>query len=393
MLKDIISIIDNSRSILEGSTLLCEYEIQDIVLFSALNQEEIIENILTNKPKLGDKITLEFSIFKLKSLGFFYDKSFFIKNHRYELPSHPIYLNDLKQYLVDTDFYCSYISMVNLINTLLVNSKHSYDDAGTKKLIIVREEKSLFINLNYDSAAVNLLSGKTCEHINTLICILNDENFPDKKNIYLNELAEFCLKYDEDSRFFSLLANFNTFINNASATYDFYLTNFSYNKLKLEIDSKAIEYNQKLQAIINDSQTKLIAIPTAFVFVLSSLDYDKIDTAKNIIAVGGLFIFSMVLQLFVNNQKSAIKFIEENINHYKSTFKNQARTEVEKTFNNVNSEKNKQFDRLIFIEVILWFIPIFTTSLILFLMSFQIGAIVIMFFFLWISSNKIFLKY
>jgi hypothetical protein len=112
----------------------------------------------------------------------------------------------------------------------------------------------------------------------------------------LNELVEFLDGLEDEVKFSYLIRNFELYFDKSIATYNYYLRNFSYNKLKLEIDSKAIEFNQKLQAVINDSQTKLIAIPTAFVLVLSSLDYEKINSHKNIIASLGLFIFSILLQ-------------------------------------------------------------------------------------------------
>lgn len=393
MLQEVIKIVDKSTCNVAGSTMLCLFNIDDLTLFQTLQDNDIIENLITTIPKVGDEITLEFSLLKLKSLGFFSDMNYFIKNNRYEIPTKEIYINDQKQYLKKTLFFENYCSIVNLVNELKNNAKHFYNDAEVKNVIIVREDKSLFMNINYDSTIFNFLNENSFKQINSFVEILKDNNFQDKKNIYLNELVEFCIKCDEEDRFLRLLKNFDKFINNSFSTYNFYLRNFSYNKLKLEIDSKAIEFNQKLQAIINDSQTKLIAIPTAFVLVLSSLDYEKINSPKNIIATGGLFIFSVLLQVFVNNQKSAIRFIEENIEYYKSTFKNQDRKEIEISFSKVNTEKKKQFERLVLIEILLWLIPIFTMSMLLFLLNYQLVAILIMFFYTWIASNKFLLKY
>lgn len=393
MLKKIVSIVNATTPKVGVSTLLCNYIIDDIIFYQTLVDHDIIENLTTISPKIGEKVTLQFSLLKLQTLGFYNSIELFINNNRYEIPSDKIYINECKQYLTESTFYLNYISIVNLINELQNNAKHNYDDVEIKNVIFVREEKSLFMKLDYNGSIFNTINRYIFEDINSFIEILKDNNFQDKKNIYLNELIEFCLKFDEEIRFESLLNHFNTFKDNSFSTYNFYLRNFSYNKLKLEIDSKAIEFNQKLQAVINDSQTKLIAIPAAFILVLSSFDYEKIENPKNFIAIGGLFIFSILLQLFVNNQKSAIRFIEENINYYKSTFKNQDRKEVEKSFSNVNAEKNKQIERLILIEVLLWFMPIFTISMFFYLSNYQSVAVLIMFFYLWIAGNKYFLKY
>ncbi len=393
MLKEIVSIINKSTPIFEGSTLYCKHKIDDLNFYQTLVEKSIVENLTTNTVSVGDEIILEFSLLKLKTLGFYNDINLFISNNKYEVPTCDIYINELKQYLTQTSFYLNYVSIIDFVNELQNNSKHTYDDVEVKNVIIVREEKSLFMNLDYDGTIFDTLDVNFNIDLCSFVEILRDTNFLDKKNIYLNELIEFCLKYDENERFKSLLVQFKTFKENSFSTYNFYLRNFSYNKLKLEIDSKAIEFNQKLQAVINDSQTKLIAIPAAFILVLSSFDYEKIESPKNFIAIGGLFIFSILLQLFVNNQKSAIRFIEENINYYKSTFKNQERKEVEKSFSNVNAEKNIQIERLILIEVLLWFMPIFTISMFFYLSNNQSVAVLIMFFYLWIACNKYFLKY
>ena len=198
----------------------------------------------------------------------------------------------------------------------------------------------------------------------------------DKKNIYLNQLVEFLYKEEEQTRFSYLIRNFDKYIKKSSATYNYYLRDFSYNKLKIELDSKALEFSQKLQSVINDSQTKLIAIPTALVFVLSTLDYENINAIKNYLALVGLILFCIFIQIFINNQKSAIAFIEENINYYKGTFKDDI-NEIKESFKKVELEKNKQIKRLFQIQILLWLIPIITISVLFFVNGYKYISIFI----------------
>lgn len=393
MLKEIVNIVQNSTSKIDGNTLFCLYNIVNVEIIKDLYNDGIIENSSIDNIKIGEDYDLEFSVLRLQKNGFYLDLNQFILDNKYFIPADSVFIHQENNFIDETDFFSKYKKNIELINELKSNSKHYYADADIESLIIVREEKSLVIILDYDTVDLDLLTLESINAISSLIESLKDINFPDRKNIYLNELVDFLSEIDENKRFETLIKKFNDYFDKANKSYNFYLRNFSYNKLKLEIDSKAIEFNQKLQSVINDSQTKLIAIPAAFVLVLSAFDYDKINNPKNFIATSGLFIFSILLQLFVNNQKSSIRFIEENIEYYKSTFKNQERKEVEKSFSNVNSEKNKQFDRLILIEVILWLVPIFTTCLLLFLLNYQLIGIIIMFFYIWIAGNKLLLKY
>jgi len=393
MLETILKILHSSVPKIDGTILLCNYIIEDVKIINDLQQKDIIGNLSNHSLKNGDEILLEFSILKLRSVGIFTNKNNFIKQYRYAKPSSKVYLLDTREFLEDTSFYLKYTTVLELIGEIRESSKFTYDEEEITNVLIVKEDNSLFMGLIYENVDVEELSDVAVPLINAFVAILKEDNQLDKKNIYLNQLIEYVAKYEENKRFSLLLQNFIDFSNKAIATYSFYLRNFSYNKLKLELDSKALEFNQKLQSVINDSQTKLIAIPAAFILVLSNLDYENIESYKNIISTFGLFIFSILIQLFVNNQKSALKFIEENINYYKSTYKGQDKKEVEKAFQNVNSEKLKQSERILLIEVILWFVPVLTTCIILFLMPYKLLAILLLGFYSWIASTKILLKY
>ena len=206
--------------------------------------------------------------------------------------------------------------------------------------------------------------------------LFSNGSFEDKKDAFLNHLVSYLNKIEDvEARFSFLLRSFEKFYDNAQTSYNYYVRQFSYSKFKLELDTKALDFNQKIQGVINDSQTKLIAIPTALVLVLTTFNYDEINAPINYLAVIGLIVFCIFIQLFITNQKSAIKFVEENIKHYKSTFKDTDLQEIKESFKRVDLEKNKQINRLKIIELLLWFIPILTISVILFLNALKIISI------------------
>jgi len=122
-----------------------------------------------------------------------------------------------------------------------------------------------------------------------------------KKMIFINELIESLNSREENSRFKYFLSHITEFYDKCNNAYQFYLRDFSYNKLKIELDSKALEYTQKIQSVINDSQTKLIAIPTAFVLVFAAFDFTDLLAIKNIATILSLFIFALLIQFFLNN--------------------------------------------------------------------------------------------
>ena len=393
MLDKIVQIIISSSSIIIGENVLfCQHQINDLEFISQLYEENVIENTSIDSYKVNDIVILEFSLTSLLSKGFYYNVDIFLKWNYYEFPKREIYIYELKNYLAETgNFKEEYNSIINLVKQIKEISKYSYQEDELLNSIIVREEKSLFLILKYSFDDLKSIDKEKVSLIESFIDILKSHITMDKKNIYLNQLVEFLYKEEEQTRFSYLIRNFDKYIKKSSATYNYYLRDFSYNKLKIELDSKALEFSQKLQSVINDSQTKLIAIPTALVFVLSTLDYENINAIKNYLALVGLILFCIFIQIFINNQKSAIAFIEENINYYKGTFKDDI-NEIKESFKKVELEKNKQIKRLFQIQILLWLIPIITISLLFFVNGYKYISIFIALIYIGLSVFLFFWK-
>ena len=283
MLDKIVQIIISSSSINIGENVLfCQHQINDLEFISQLYEENVIENTSIDSYKVNDIVILEFSLTSLLSKGFYYNVDIFLKWNYYEFPKREIYIYELKNYLAETgNFKEEYNSIINLVKQIKEISKYSYQEDELLNSIIVREEKSLFLILKYSFDDLKSIDKEKVSLIESFIDILKSHITMDKKNIYLNQLVEFLYKEEEQTRFSYLIRNFDKYIKKSSATYNYYLRDFSYNKLKIELDSKALEFSQKLQSVINDSQTKLIAIPTALVFVLSTLDYENINATRS----------------------------------------------------------------------------------------------------------------
>lgn len=379
MLNKIVDIIENSSSIKIGENIIfCTHEIVDLQIIKELYDGSIIENSLIDDYKVNDKISLEFSVASLLTQGFYITVDLFLKWNYYEFPSKEIYIHELGGYLDGSDvFKEKYSSVIKLISEINATSKYSYQEEEILNSIIVREDKSLFLSLRYSNDDLNSINDESLNLIDNFTEILQSDTTTDKKNIYLNELIDFLIVIEETERFSFLLKNFKAYISNSASTFNFYLRNFSFNKLKVELDAKALEFYQKLQGVINDSQAKLIAIPTALVFVLSTLNYDDINSLKNYLTLVGLVVFSIFIQIFINNQKSAIGFIDENINYYKLSYSNDA-SELQKSFRKVYKERDKQLRRIMQIQLLLWFVPILTVSVIIFLNAIKVASFLIL---------------
>ncbi|WP_287212773.1 hypothetical protein, partial [Muribaculum sp.] len=142
----------------------------------------------------------------------------------------------------------------------------------------------------------------------------------------------------------------------------YYIRNFSYNKLKSELDNAILDYSKKIQSVINDAQSKLIAIPAAFVLAAANIEFDNILSIKNIAILISLYIFALLIGIFLNNQSSVLNMIDINIQSYKGSFGGNGNV-VKDAFILVDKELIKQKNRLFITQFINWGIPALLTLL------------------------------
>ncbi len=359
MIDKIVKIlIKNKSSIrIEGDIISCIHTIDNLDFLSELSDNELITNSFVEDYNTNEDIVLEFLISRLRTQGFYLSKDSFLTWNQYNYPEKEVYIYEINDFLINNIFFNERFSIiVNLIDVLGQNSKNRYYTDEILNLLIVREDKSLLLHLKYLPEDLDLIDDSSLNNITNFIEILGENIAPDRKNIYINELIDYLLPIEEKDRFSYLIKNFDEFIHRASASYNYYLRNFSYNKLKIELDTKALDFAQKIQGVVNDSQTKLIAIPAAIVFACTTLEYEKINSIKNYLILIGMIMFCIFIQIFINNQKSALKFIENNITIYKQSFSNNKQI-LENTFIKVDKEKDKQKYRLLTVQILLWLNP------------------------------------
>lgn len=363
MLSRIENIIRTSKSNFDVSSGVCfclDYKVSDKECLVYLDEQGCFEQpIFVDDLSDNSNLNLELSLHSLIKVGFYYSFESFIVNNRYAFPDYDFYIYDIdSSQSTKNENLIKHKAIINLINSIKNIAKYSYFDAGVDNAIIFREDKSLFLSFEFETNTVLSIKESEVEIINNVSNIFFD-SASEKKLLFFNELINFLTnENDESQRFIRLLLNISDFYEKSTNAYQYYLRDFSYNKLKLELDSKALEFAQKIQSVINESQTKLIAIPTVFVLAFVSFDYSDLLSNKNVFTIISLFIFAILIQLFLNNQFSTLRFINENITSYKETFKRNDIDRISSKFSLVDKEREKQKKRLVLIEAILWLIPI-----------------------------------
>lgn len=392
MLERIVNILKSTKYRVEDGTVFCDnYIIADLQAIEYLEKENAFENILAKK-ELGVVVNLELSLARLNALGFYEDCETFVLKNKLEIPSKLYYIDELNCYSSEkNEFFIKYSTVLNLIAGIKNIAKYSYLDIDIEKSIIYRDNQSAFLAFSFDFKDVKSIKVESLDKVNLIAEVFQSQADNERKLVFINQVIEFVNSKEEDIRFKLLLAQIDIFYEKCNNAFQFYLRDFSYNKLKMELDSKALEYTQKIQSVINESQTKLIAIPTAFVLAFAAFDFVNLSEMKNIAVMLSLFVFATLIQIFLDNQKSTLNFIRDNIDSYKETFEKNNIDSISSKFSLIGKELKKQGIRLILMEFINWGIPVMLVCLWLFMLKYQIGSLIICILFIAIMATLKFL--
>lgn len=359
MLNDIIKIVENSSARIENGTLFCNnWTVSSIDAIKDLYDKGCIENnIDPDEIKIGDNINLELIISELCIFGFYDSYETFIAKNKYELHTKTYYIYESNDN--QSTFVNKYNALQEFISSIKCIAKHLFFDVEILNAVIQNEKQSVVVCLDYahnDVLGIDHKKLKELSNISTTLC--NSEN-KEKKNLYVNELIDF-VHSKQVSKLSQILEYIGELQENCENAYAFYISGFSSNKLKFEINTKALEYTGKIQTVINEAQTKLIAIPSAFVLAALTMDFDNnclLFNMKNIVTTAGLFIFAILIQLFLSNQKSILEMIEADTDDFKKEFKDTNIELLSDKFKCVNVALKEQRKRLSIIQTLLWLIP------------------------------------
>lgn len=378
ILHEIIILFNDALTLFDGGIYVLEFvpDEQSKKLVKALSTANAVDeitqsgNVLDSEQiKTGIPIKVEIVQFALHQFHFYEDIESLINANEFSVPDqfyvrsekyfHP---TSAKEPLIE-----AYFKIVELANSILGLAKFVVE--GTYLIVYLLQDKSaVALHLNYN---LSVLEQYQPDLNDIKDFVFEVEEHSEKKKIYTKELIDFLnQETDETQRLKYLYENFGEFYEKCEAAYAFFLSDFSYSKLKLELESAILDYSKNVRAIINDSQNKLIAIPAAFLVASSQLEFDKAYSLKNALILISSFIFSILIEIFIRNQESSLRIFLDNIASYKTTFniKNEGsevkamktlKELITNSFEAIDDELDKQRTRLQTIRIINWGMSVF----------------------------------
>lgn len=132
-----------------------------------------------------------------------------------------------------------------------------------------------------------------------------------KRNIIRASLLEVC-KGQLVARLSELLPKFGDLVDRVKASYSLYTADFSFEKLRSEVDEKNVEDMLRLNKTLADIQNQLLALPAALMLTGSGVKTG--DFATNVSIWIGVCVFLWVMHHLVKNQQNSVTAIEQEVN-------------------------------------------------------------------------------
>ena len=222
-----------------------------------------------------------------------------------------------KFYLADIDFLYdgdyanapqtvrSYIDAVTLVQLFSPLADHVIPK-GTPKLIFFHGEKFELL-LEYakqDLAGLKGIDGFAKEFINS------SAHIDQKKTIVKSILLEMKKEAGaEDFHVGFVMLRFEEYARRVSSSYQLYVSEFSFQKIKAEVEKSKFEALSKINKVFSEIQNQLLAVPVALIVACGQMEAADGFSLKNFFIMAGALVFALFMFFLILNQRNTLRSI------------------------------------------------------------------------------------
>ena len=159
------------------------------------------------------------------------------------------------------------------------------------------------------------------------------------------------------NRLHHVFRNLDSILADAKSQYAVFLSAFSYEKVRDEVEALKVEYTAKIHKILSDIQGQLLGIPAATVVVATQMKQaDAMGSVfiTNAAILLGAFIFGIFLILLLKNQGHTLEVIETEV----ARQKRQLKAELPKVADGFEATFTMMERRISHQRVILWTVSV-----------------------------------
>jgi uncharacterized membrane protein len=339
---------------------------------------DYVLEILDNANILGmdnkDSRHIEFNLPHLED-GFFaknLDELLENPSRRYQVPSR-FYLSDI-DFTYTSDLQHSqipveiqnYLSAVDLISSLQTIANYSYPEGGTLHLVFL-DKRKLEFDVSYCSTDLMCLprlpefkeqffeSSIHSDQIETIFRTSLLEIFQDQGN-------------DESIPIKELISRFPALHRKIKHGYQLYVSEFSFKKIKSQIEKEKVEFVSRLNKVFSDIQNQLLAVPAALILAGGQMENTGQWKEANVLIWLGCVVFAVFMTMLIRNQRITLEAVKNEISHQWDQIENEHQS-VSDRFQEVYKLLNKRYRQqkwlLRFIDLTVAIVVASTTGLLL----------------------------
>ncbi|WP_446809395.1 hypothetical protein ACH50O_19400 [Methylomonas sp. 2BW1-5-20] len=261
-----------------------------------------------------------------------------------------------------------YLAATRLFALLSKVADH-HGGVGDSKTLVFLQQSKIEITPQYSSTELTELKNLAAFESEFIASQAHQEQ---KKSIIKTVLFE---QFSGANRlpFGTVLQRFDDFFEKVQASYDLYVAEFSFQKVKTEIEKEKLDAMIKLNKVFSDVQSQLLTVPVALVLVGGQLEDKGAWSNKNLLIWLGALVFAVLMDLLIRNQRHTLTAVKQEID--------QQRQQLEKKYNSVANRflgSYSEIDhRYIHQRRLIWVID--------FLVAMSLGATTYMF--IWFSGS------
>lgn len=218
--------------------------------------------------------------------------------------------------------------------TLLSKIADHHGGVGDSKTLIFLQKSKIEIIPQYISNELTDLKSLTAFESEFIASEAHQEQ---KKSIIKTILFE---QFSEASRlsFGTVLQRFDDFFDKIQASYQLYVSEFSFQKVKTEVEKEKLDAMIKLNKVFSDVQSQLLTVPVALVLIGGQLEDKGSWSNKNLLIWMGALVFSVLMSLLIRNQRHTLTAVKLEID--------QQRQQLEKKYHLVTDRFIENYDEI-----------------------------------------------
>ncbi len=201
-----------------------------------------------------------------------------------------------------------YLLAAKLYSVLAKEADHQGGVGDTKTLVFLHKEK-IEITPHYTAADLRELRGLDSFEAE----FIASETHQEQKRIILKTVLLELFSGRKKLPFSELLGRFDEFVDRVHASYQLYVAEFSFQKVKGEVEKEKLDAMVKLNKVFSDVQGQLLAVPAALILVGGQMENKGAWTSKNLLIWIGALFFSVLMSLLIRNQRHTLKAVKHEI--------------------------------------------------------------------------------